>query len=218
VIQLRPEETKAMANFYGTGARILQDKFDTRRLADKETTLIIHNEITDEDRAFIESRDMFFLATVDREGSPQCSYKGGAPGFVKVADNRTIAFPNYDGNGMFLSMGNILENSKIGMLFIDFENPQRLRLTGSATFHENDVLLSEYHEAQFIVRVRVQSLFVNCARYVHRFKRLEASQFVPSVTCDTPVPDWKTLVEVQDVLPARDLEKVRAERRRRGLS
>ena len=207
-----------MSDFYGTGPRRLQDKFDTRRLADKEIELIIHNEITDGDRAFIESRDMLFLATVDREGRPQCSYKGGAPGFVKVVDQRTIGFPSYDGNGMFLSMGNILENSKIGVLFIDFENPQRLRLNGTATVHEDDVLLPEYHEAQFIVRVQVESLFVNCARYVHRFKRLESSPFVPSVICDTPIPDWKTLAEVQDALPTRDLEKVRAERVRRGLS
>ena len=207
-----------MSTFYGTGARTLQDKFDTRRLADRETELIIHDEITDADLAFIASRDMFFLATVDQQGNPQCSYKGGAPGFVKVVDKRTIAFPSYDGNGMFLSMGNIVENSRIGMLFIDFENPQRLRLNGMATLHEDNVLLPEYHEAQFIVRVHVESLFVNCPRYVHRFKRIERSRFVPSATCNTPVPDWKTLAAVQDVLPARDLEKVRAERRQRGSS
>jgi predicted pyridoxine 5'-phosphate oxidase superfamily flavin-nucleotide-binding protein len=205
-----------MNDFYGPGARCLQDKFDTRRLADKETELIIHDEITEEDRAFIESRDMFFLATVDAQGRPQCSYKGGASGFVKVVDARTVAFPSYDGNGMFLSMGNILESSRVGMLFMDFENPQRLRLNGTAGLREDDALLAEYHEAQLIVRVRVESLFVNCPRYVHRFKRLENSEFVPSAVCDTPVPDWKTLDEVQDVLPARDLDKVRAERRRRG--
>src|SRR5262245_56888232 len=201
-----------MSNFYGAGARSLQDKFETRRLADKESQLIIHDEITNEDRAFIESRDMFLLATVDREGRPQCSYKGGAPGFVRVVDKRTIGFPCYDGNGMFLSMGNILESGKIGALFIDFENPQRLRLNGTATLHEDDVLLHEYHEAQFIVRVHVERLFVNCGRYVHRFKKLERSRFVPSVICDTPVPDWKMVAEVQDVLPSRDLERVRAER------
>jgi len=207
-----------MSNFYGAGARTLQDKFDTRRLADKEIKLVIHHGITDEDRAFIESRDMLFLATVDRKGRPQCSFKGGAPGFVKVLDKRTIAFPCYDGNGMFLSMGNILETGKIGVLFIDFENPRRLRLNGTATLHEDDALLPEYHEALFIVRVQVESLFVNCNRYMHRFKRLETSRFVPSAICDTPVPDWKKLAAVQDALPARDLEKVRSERVRRGLS
>jgi predicted pyridoxine 5'-phosphate oxidase superfamily flavin-nucleotide-binding protein len=205
-----------MSDFYGTGSRTLQDKFDTRRLADRETKLIIHNAVTDEDRAFIESRDMFLLATVDREGRPQCSYKGGAPGFVSVVDRHTIGFPCYDGNGMFLSMGNILENGKVGLLFIDFQDPRRLRLNGTATLHEDDVLLPQYHEAQFIVRVHVESLFINCARYVHRFKKFESSPFVPSPACDTPVPDWKTLAVLQDVLPARDLEKVRPERLRRG--
>src|SRR5262249_45091239 len=154
--------------------------------------LIVHHVITDTDRAFIQGRDMFFLATVDREGRPQCSYKGGAPGLVQVVDERTIAFPCYDGNGMFLSTGNVLDSSRVGLLFIDFEDPRRLRLNGMATLHEGDVLLAHYHEAQFIVRVRVEAVFVNCARYVHRYGKLEGSPFVPSAGCETPVPAWKT--------------------------
>ena len=207
-----------MSDFYGTGARALQDRFDTRRLADKETGLIVHADITDADRAFIEARDMFFLATVDREGRPQCSYKGGAQGFVKVVDSMTIAFPCYDGNGMFLSMGNILESSRVGMLFIDFEQPRRLRLNGTAALHHDDILLTEYHEAQFIVRVRVESVFVNCPRYVHRFEKLESSRFVPSPLCETPIPEWKKRAALREVLPARDLEKLGQERLQGGSS
>ncbi len=83
---------------------------------------------------------MFFLATADREGRPQCSYKGGEPGFVRVLDQHTVAFPNYDGNGMYLSMGNLSVNPQVGMLFIDFvsERPSRLRLNGLAHIDEDD--------------------------------------------------------------------------------
>src|SRR4029079_2592867 len=92
---------------YHEGSRALQDRFDTRRLADRLADRLWTDTIDDGDRAFIESADMFFLATADEQGRPNCSYKGGDPGFVRVLDERTIAFPNYDGNGMYLSMGNL---------------------------------------------------------------------------------------------------------------
>src|SRR5204862_1861770 len=134
----------------------LQDRFDTRRLADRIDERLVTDTISDGDRAFIEARDMFFLATCDEEGTPTCSYKGGDPGFVRVLDERTVAFPNYDGNSMYLSMGNLLVNPHVGMLFIDFvsERPSRLRLNGVASVEEGDELAADYPEAQFIVRVR----------------------------------------------------------------
>ena len=121
-----------MSELYGQQHRLLQDEFDTTKLADRVKELIVVSEIPDEHKAFIESRDMFFLTTIDHRGFPTCSYKGGAPGFVKVLNNTTIVFPSYDGNGMFLSMGNIQANNKIGMLLIDFETPHRIRIHGTA--------------------------------------------------------------------------------------
>ncbi|MBV8280631.1 MAG: pyridoxamine 5'-phosphate oxidase family protein, partial [Candidatus Eremiobacteraeota bacterium] len=147
---------------YHEGNRFFQDRFDTRRLADRLEERLVLRAIDDEDRRFIESRDMFFLATVDDEGRPNCSYKGGDPGFVRVVDERTIAFPNYDGNGMYLSMGNVLHTQAVGMLFIDWERPQRLRLNGMASVNFEDPLLAQYHEAQFVVRVAVREVFANC--------------------------------------------------------
>src|ERR671918_2898611 len=143
-----------MSAVYHGGSRDLQERFDTRRLADRIAERIVRETIDDDDRAFIEARDMFFLATADEEGRPQCSYKGGAPGFVRVLDERTIAFPSYDGNGMYLSMGNALVNPHVGLLFIDFEGRKRLRLNGVASVDPHDLLLAEYPEAQLIVRVR----------------------------------------------------------------
>src|SRR5438105_3266839 len=137
------------------GHRELQDRFDTRRLADVlgERAEERSQRISDADRAFIESRDMFFLATADAEGRPNCSYKGGDPGFVRVVDEHTVAFPNYDGNGMYLSAGNYVRNPHVGMLFIDFEHPRRTRVNGDASVADDDPLLAEYPEAQFVVRV-----------------------------------------------------------------
>src|SRR5438067_13788952 len=142
-----------MDSTYHEGSRRLQDRFDTRRLADKLDERFVQRRVIEaDDRAFIEARDMFFLATADAEGRPQCSYKGGDPGFVKVLDEQTLAFPNYDGNGMYLSMGNLLVNPHVGMLFIDFvsERPSRLRLNGVASVDEQDALMGAYPEAPFV--------------------------------------------------------------------
>ena len=119
--------------FYHDGSRRLQDRFDSRRLADRLEDVKVRDFIDDGDRAFIESMDMLFLATADEHGRPNCSYKGGEPGFVRVLDERTLAFPSYDGNGMFVSTGNMLVNPEVGLLFISFEHRRRLRLNGTAT-------------------------------------------------------------------------------------
>jgi predicted pyridoxine 5'-phosphate oxidase superfamily flavin-nucleotide-binding protein len=191
---------------YHNGARALQDRFDTRRLADRLEERFGGGLISDEDKRFIEGLDMFFLATADAEGRPQCSYKGGDPGFVRVIDENTVAFPNYDGNGMYLSMGNLAVNPHVGMLFIDFraQRPSRLRLNGTASIAHDDPLMAEYPEAQFIVRVGATDVFPNCPRYIHRMELVERSRFVPRTDCVTPVPEWKRTEWAEDVLPTGD--------------
>ncbi len=194
-----------MDETYHEGNRSLQDRFDTRRLADRiDERFVQRRTIDDGDRAFIERSDMFFLATADAEGRPQCSYKGGDPGFVRVLDERTIAFPNYDGNGMYLSTGNVLVNPHVGLLFVDFERGKRLRLNGVATIDDADPLAAEYPEAQFVVRVEATEVFPNCPRYIHRYALVERSRFVPRSDCETPEPEWKTRDWARDVLPAAD--------------
>jgi predicted pyridoxine 5'-phosphate oxidase superfamily flavin-nucleotide-binding protein len=189
---------------YHARSRELQDRFDTRRIADRLVEKTVRDYMDAGDRAFIEARDMFFLATADAEGRPQCSYKGGDPGFVRVLDERTIAFPNYDGNGMFLSMGNTLVNPHVGLLFVDFEGRKRLRLNGIASVDLDDPLLPEYHEAQFVVRVRATEVFPNCPRYIHEYRLVKRSRFVPKIECETPVPGWKTREWAHDALPVND--------------
>jgi uncharacterized protein len=189
---------------YHDGHRLLQERFDTRRLADRIDERLVDDVIDADDKAFIESLDMFFLATADEQGRPNCSYKGGEPGFVRVLDEHTVAFPNYDGNGMYLSAGNVLVNPNVGMLFVSFERGRRLRLNGVASIDEHDELLGEYPEAQFVVRVRAREVFPNCPRYIHEYRLVKCSRFVPKAGCPTPVPEWKRSGWARDVLPADD--------------
>ena len=176
--------------------RYFQDKFGTRKTADRLATRATET-IGDDERKMIEGASMFFLATCDDPGLPTCSYKGGDLGFVRVVDDRTIAFPNYDGNGKYQSMGNLLQNPNVGILFIDFEGQVRLRLQGVASIEDNDPLLPEYHEAQFIVRVRVTESYRNCPRYIHKMKMVETSEYVPQLGRETPQPGWKSDPELQ---------------------
>ncbi len=193
-----------MGGLYHEGNRGFQDRFDTRRLADRIEERIRRDDFDDGDRVFIESRDMFFLATADARGMPQCSYKGGDPGFVRVLDERTLAFPSYDGNGTYLSLGNLAQNPQVGILFIDFASPKRLRVNGIASIDEADPLLAGYPEAQLVVRVRATDVLPNCPRYVHRLELVERSRFVPHEGRETPIPDWKRREWSHDVLPAGD--------------
>lgn len=188
---------------YHEGSRAVQNKFDSRRLADRLAGSV-RPQLKDDQREFIERCDMFFIATADAEGRPNCSYKGGEPGFVHVVDNETIAFPNYDGNGMFFTLGNALVNPHVGLLFINFEERRRLRLNGLASLHWDDPLRGEYPEAQLIVRVRVEQVFPNCPRYIHHYRLVERSRFVPKRECETPVPFWKTDEVSLEDLPADD--------------
>jgi predicted pyridoxine 5'-phosphate oxidase superfamily flavin-nucleotide-binding protein len=191
-------------SLYHAGQRQLQDEHDTRRLADRIDERLVHETIDDDDRTFIERCDMVFVATADAEGRPQCSYKGGEPGFVRVLDERTIAYPNYDGNGMYLTAGNVLVNPHVGLLFIDFEARRRLRVSGVASHSRDDPFLAGYPEAQFLTRVAVAEVWPNCPRYIHHYRLVERSRFVPKDACRTPVPAWKTREWSHDVLPADD--------------
>ena len=192
---------------YTQHMRQMQDKFGTRKMADRIAEFA-PPMIIPENKAMIEAMDMFFLATADAQGRPQVSYKGGDPGFVKVVDETTLAFPIFDGNGLFLSTGNVLANPNVGMLFIDFMNPHRIRVNGTASIQDNDPLMSQYPGAVMIVRVAVREIFGNCPRYVHKMQLVKRSKFVPRPNVDTPEPVWKYLNAIQDVLPEKDSKKI----------
>lgn len=193
-----------MSDIYLDSHRELQDRFDTRRLADRLDEALVHDEILESEKQFIESRDMFFLASVDARGHASCSYRGGDPGFVQVVDDHTIVFPSYDGNGMYQSMGNVLSSGQVGILFIDFESRRRMRFNGIASIDFNDPLKGRFPEAQFVVRVQAREIFTNCPRYIHKLQLVERSRFVPKGGCVTLVPGWKAGEWVENVLPKDD--------------
>ena len=189
---------------YHDGMRQLQDVRETRPLADRLEKTIVRAAFTEEDRAFVQRAPMVFVATADAHGRPDCSYKGGLPGFVRVLDNRTLALPDYDGNGMYRTWGNVLVNPHVGLLFIDFENQKRLRVSAIAQISADDPLRAEYPGSVFIVRMTAQRIFPACPRYIHKMQLVELSAYVPQADYTPPVPAWKTLAEFRDALPARD--------------
>jgi uncharacterized protein len=198
-------------DMYHDGMRQLQDVRETRRIADRLEEKIVHASFTDDDRGFIERCPMFFVATADAEGHPDCSYKGGLPGFVRILDEKTLAFPDYDGNGMYRSWGNLLVNSHIGLLFIDFENQSRLRVNGSAKISADDPLQAEFPDSVFIIRTTAEKIFPACPRYIHKMQLVEYSMYAPRPDYAPPVPAWKTFEAFRDALPARDRDDPKRE-------
>ncbi|AFJ01421.1 pyridoxamine 5'-phosphate oxidase-like protein [Methylophaga frappieri] len=197
-----------MSDLYGKQHRNLQHEFGREQLADRVSEAIVTDMITDEHSAFISSRDFFFLSTLDHRGFPTCSHKGGEIGFVKVLDDKTLMFPSLDGNGMYLSMGNIDQHQQVGLLFIDFETPHRVRVHGHAKLSRDPADLGHFREAELVVKVTIAEIFQNCPRYIHRYQRVTPSRYIPSSQCPTPIATWKRLDVVQDVISDVEREKV----------
>lgn len=193
---------------YHDGMRQLQDARETRALADRLQQVTFRRQFTQEDRDFIQRCPMVFVATADANGHPDCSYKGGLPGFVRVLDDQTLAFPDYDGNGMYRTWGNCLVNPHIGLLFIDFEGSKRIRVNGTAQVREDDPLRGEFPGSVLIVKVAATQIFPNCPRYIHKMKLIEHSVYAPKPDYVPPVPAWKTFDAFRDALPPRDRDGV----------
>jgi predicted pyridoxine 5'-phosphate oxidase superfamily flavin-nucleotide-binding protein len=192
-----------MTTFYGEQQRSLQDQFDSREIADVLAAVIVRPDIDDEAKAFIESRTFFFLSTVNADGQPTVSHKGGAAGFVRVIDRTTIVFPSYDGNGMFLSMGNIAGDGRIGLLFVDFERPHRVRAHAHAVVTRDDPMMGDFPGADLIVRATVTDVFVKCPRYISPHTPGAVSRYVPDANGESPLPGWKKIDALQPFLSTR---------------
>jgi predicted pyridoxine 5'-phosphate oxidase superfamily flavin-nucleotide-binding protein len=189
---------------YHEGSRQLQDTFASRRIADRLEQKLTRTAFTADDQTFIESAIYFFMATADAQGRPDCSFKGGAPGFVRVTAPDELAFPDYDGNGMFKSLGNLTVNAGVGLLFIDLhEKPRRLRVNGDASVSPDDPLLAQTVGAQLIVRVRARAIFPNCPRYIPKLQLAEPSKYLPQPGCDPVEPAWKGFADFKDYVPPR---------------
>jgi predicted pyridoxine 5'-phosphate oxidase superfamily flavin-nucleotide-binding protein len=187
---------------YHDGNRALQDEFETRALADRLEQRLMHTVFTEDDKAFIESAIYFFLATADSEGRPDCSFKGGPAGFVRITGPSELAFPDYDGNGMYKSLGNLAVNPEVGLLFIAMHGrARRLRVNGSASIVPDDPLLAKTPGAQIMVRVKTRAIFPNCPRYIPTLELQEPSIYTPSADKPSVEPAWKKSDAYKDVVP-----------------
>ncbi len=186
---------------YHEGHRQLQDQFDSRRIADRLEAVTYRVAMNDGDRAVVESADMFFLATSDPAGNPDCSYKGGDPGFVRAVSDTELAWPDYDGNGQFRSLGNIAIHAPVALLFVDFAKPGRLRIHGRARLAFDDPELAFMPGVQLVVRVSIDRVFPNCPRYIHTKAPIARSPHVPRPDQSPPVPGWKRDQRFADALP-----------------
>jgi len=188
---------------YHADNRSLQQQFGSEALADRFLDTIVHETFTEADKTFIEACGFFFLATADRDGRPDCSFKGGPLGFVRVIAPDLLVFPDYDGNGMFKSLGNIRANPHVGLLFISLEEQRRRRVNGTATVSFDDPLLEGFPGGQALVRVRPDHIFPNCPRYIPKMEMVKASDYAPQEGCEPLEPEWKSRTEFEDVVPPR---------------
>ena len=196
-----------MSDFFTATQRKLQNEFASTELADRILETAVDNTLSDQQAEFIHTRNMFYLATIDETGFPSCSYKGGDIGFVRVLNANTIIFPDYNGNGMFMSMGNIESQAKVGLLFVDYELPRRLRLRGTARCLRDGPKLDSYPGANLVVEVAVEHVWVNCPRYVHRMQPLETSPYLPKEDGTATLAMWKRIELMQDVLSEAEREE-----------
>jgi predicted pyridoxine 5'-phosphate oxidase superfamily flavin-nucleotide-binding protein len=186
------------------GNRRLQDEFESRRISDRLEEKLTRREFTADDKDFIESAIYFFIATADAQGRPDCSFKGGAAGFVRVTGPSELAFPDFDGNGMFKSLGNVVTNPNVGLLFIAMHGkPKRLRINGTAGISRDDPLLPQCVGAQMIVRVAARAIFPNCPRYIPSMQLVEPSVYTPLPGCPPVEPAWKGFDAFKDVVHPR---------------
>ncbi|HLK14310.1 MAG TPA: pyridoxamine 5'-phosphate oxidase family protein [Fimbriimonadaceae bacterium] len=189
---------------YHSAQRALQEQFDSVRLADRVVERSFQRELDDYDKRFIESQGFFFLATVDPGGEPFCNFRAGNPGFVTVVTPTCLEWPEFNGNGMYLTLGNLAANSRVHLLFIDFERQERFRVAGRASVHTDAEAVDPYFEAQAVVRVAVEKAFPNCKRYIPKMQLVEPSRHIPKSGTQTPAAYWKRMDRYGDVLPAGD--------------
>ena len=199
-----------MSSIYTSAHRNIQNQFKTIELADQIEAAVVESELSESQTNFIESQSMFFLSTIDEKGRPTVSYKGGNPGFVRALNKQSMTFPSYDGNGMFFSMGNISANPEVGLLFVDFATPNRLRVQGRAKLVDAGPLLDSYPGADLVVNLEVTQVWVNCSRYVHKMARDETSPYVPNSDGLAPIALWKRIEGLDQFLSIEDKEAVDA--------
>jgi predicted pyridoxine 5'-phosphate oxidase superfamily flavin-nucleotide-binding protein len=187
--------------FYHGGSRRLQRAMGTERLADHIARKYVQDHLSEEHVAWIREADVAYVATIDPEGRPDCSYKGGLPGFIQVPDFGTLEIPSYDGNGMYRTLGNAATTHRIGLLFLFPEQPAKLRVNGDCEIGTDPSLLLRHHGAEAVMCVHIREVFENCPRYLHDPATGTHSPYCPRPGHAPPVPGWKQKPEYNGILP-----------------
>jgi len=153
------------------GEQAAQQRWQTAELWDSaRKARLLWDHIPEPFQARIEGAPFFFLATSSPDGRCDCSFKGGGPGLIRVLDARRFAFPDFDGNGAFMSLGNILLNPQVGCLFIDFSDGARLRVNGRASVHEDGPVAALFPEHRRVVLVDIEQVVPNCPQHIPRLQ------------------------------------------------
>ncbi len=135
-----------------------------------------------EQTAFLEALPFFFLATSDRAGHMQCNFKGGGPGVIRVGDPKTLYYPEYPGNDMMLSIGNLLLYPYVGILGLCFQTRRRLKVNGRVELitPSEAPYTESWLEARVIIRVRIHEVIRNCSRRIPRLVEVTDSTTPPT--------------------------------------
>ena len=196
-------------SFFHDGMRAFQDTFDGRRTADAIEKNRKHYEFWDDEKQWIESTPYFFIAS-SFEDYIDCNIKSGDPGFIKVVGPNTIEYPEYDGNSMYRTLGNISESPNVGLLFVKFDGKStRIRINGKASIHDDAETLARHYGAKVVVRIECE-IFTNCPRYVPNLLQDKSSGDVPREGQGTPpAPEWKGRDYIRDILPRDDPHRIK---------
>jgi hypothetical protein len=178
-----------MGNHGSKGERILQTKVGTANKASIFYEKQMLDHLNPYMREFISKQEMVFIATADSKGECDCSFRAGKRGFVRVLNEKTHACPEYRGNGVMASLGNILEHQHIGMTFIDFfENTIGLHANGKAKIIENEELMADKDLAENLtnnnhkeegenperwILITIEEAYIHCSKHIPLLKKLD---------------------------------------------
>jgi predicted pyridoxine 5'-phosphate oxidase superfamily flavin-nucleotide-binding protein len=164
--------------------RIQESKGSRNSYARMESHGGWQSAVTSDLAEFIAELDMFYLGTANAEGQPYIQYRGGSPGFLKVLDDRTLAFADFGGNRQYITVGNLSENPKAFLFLMDYANSQRVKLWGTAKVVDGDKELeSRLRDPAYPGKVEraivftVEAWDVNCQQHIHQ--RLSQRQLAP---------------------------------------
>ena len=171
------------------GEHNLQKKFETEKRALAFYNLQLLNNLNAEMQQFVSEQEMVFISTSDAKGECDASFRAGDTGFVVVLDKKTLLFPEYRGNGVLASMGNISENPHIGLFFIDFyQNTIGLHVNGKAEILSNEELTADLDLLRKIkmsskklgsrkpiswIKVDVEEAYIHCSKHIPLMKKID---------------------------------------------